>query len=511
MGILKDIVSPLKKLHRRKSTKTTPSSTREQTDEVRTPMKAATPLEPDHTTEIDDHIPLVGSTAIQNSTSIDFAHFKDTKGTEIQQPDFDIAPDQVEHVARSPELQGEYPVEPNPDNLHPSRSTTGSESLEPNDRPMSVASDAPQPFPQYLHDEPAPLNETSDLHTPTSVPHRPSDTSAKQRYYEQEKTRDSIVPKDVLCYLHVLFGEKKIVRKHFQLDWQSNASYKSVDDAARQSLAKAPQTIGGTPYRTHGVCKLFEKDQEISSTALDFDYQWSEVLHLIIVRFLAIPGKEYAKFHLEITWTYASLDDSVKNPADYSGEIAQLIYAKRKKNWRNKKFIPRKDLDAIMSKSVISHLISNDDSLKKLETVDEKEGQAYDRKQFISEVQADGSKVVLLALCVYGDLPLICMWQMLKRPNGSAKLPLNESDRPDGASPRKFDDILTKQWYFRAHKFPIPKDSKVHCDNLEDDVILPIEPEHCDQLQRIGEGGFKEVFRVKIQPGHHLFTAVSSF
>jgi hypothetical protein len=223
---------------------------------------------------------------------------------------------------------------------------------------------------------------------------------------------------------------------------------------------------------------------------------------------VAKPGNEYAKFHLEITWTYAAVDNTVPEKK-YSKAIADRINSRMKTNWRNKKFIPQKDFHAIMSQSVIEHLIDKDESLKDFDRAS-LDGAAtirpYDKKQFIQDVAI--SHKHLLALCVYVDLPLICLWQMLYGKAKPAELPLDESDIPPAAETLEFDTLLTKQWRFMAYQFPKPTDATVHSITLGDDDVLPIEA--CNEVKPIGEGASKQVYKVQIQPGHHRFTAVSS-
>jgi hypothetical protein len=391
--------------------------------------------------------------------------------------------------------------------LHPSRSTTGSESLNhDNERQKSTASGPSEPFP-CLHGVSDSIIEPSQLFTPPTLDHRLSDTSARWNYYEQDD-RDRIIPKEILCYLKVMYDGKKLAkRKPFEkLDWQDDASYGVVNNAAQKCLDSSPETINKKVWRTDGVCKLFQRDQECSSKALETEDQWSEVLHLIIAHFVTIPGNEYAKFHLEITWTYAAVDDTLAEEK-YSKKIADLIDSRVKTNWHKKKFVPQKDLHAIMSQSVIEHLIDKDESLKDIANSNPADALIFDKKQFIHNVASSHKQ--LLALCVYEDFPLMCLWQMLNLGEKPAKLPLKDSDIPPAAEKRKFDNLIIKQWYFTAYQFPKPTDAEVHCIDLRDDVTLPIE--EYEEWKPIGRGASKVVYKVQIQPGHHRFTAVCCY
>ena len=175
-----------------------------------------------------------------------------------------------------------------------------------------------------------------------------------------------------------------------------------------------------------------------------------------------------------------------------------------KPNWRKRKFIPQTDFNAIMSQSVIEHLINKDKSLRDLADSSSPDGPDFDKKQFIRNVAS--SHKHLLALCVYEELPLICLWQMIDPNAKPVTFPLEDSHKPQAAEKRKFDNLLIKQWYFTAYQFPKPTDAKVHCIPLTDDDVIPIEA--CGEVKPIGRGGSKNVYKVKIQPGHHRFTAV---
>jgi hypothetical protein len=389
--------------------------------------------------------------------------------------------------------------------LYPSRSTTGSESLNhDNDKRRSSLSSPSEPFPR-LHDESFAIGEASQLRPTPPFSHRPSDTHAKRVYYEQEEDRDRVIPRDILCYLKVVCDGKTLSkRKPFErFDWQADASYEIFNIAAQKCLASAPETINKKVWRTDGVCKLFKKDQECSSRALEIKEQWSEVLHLIIAEFVTSSGNEYAKFHLEITWTYVVVDDTVIEKR-YSKKIADLIDARIKTNWREKKFIPQEDFNAIMSQFVIENLIDKDESLKDPEDSNLEGGPAFDKKQFIRDVAS--SHKHLLALCVHEDLPLICLWQMLYLGEHPVQFPLKDSDRPPAAEKIKFDNLIMKQWFFTAYQFPNPTNAEVHCFDLRDNVVLPIEAYGEDKP--IGRGASKVVYQVQIEPGHHRFTAV---
>lgn len=264
--------------------------------------------------------------------------------------------------------------------LYPSRSTTGSESLNHDDnRPLSVASGPTEPF-HNLHEPKNSIGISSQLHKPAPSMYHSSDASAKEMYYNADAEWDRIIPKEVLCYLKVIFKGKKLSkRKRFQLDWQDDASYGIVNNAAQKCLNASPETINKKVWRNDGVCKLFKKDLFVSSKALESEDQWSEVLHLIIAEFVTTPGNEYAKFHLEITWAYAAVENpGVKKP--YSKEIADRIDATMRTNWRNKNFIPQRDLHALMTQSVIEYLIDKDESLKSMQDSNSADGPIFDQK-----------------------------------------------------------------------------------------------------------------------------------
>ena len=420
---------------------------------------------------------------------------------------------EVQRIGASSKPANESIPEPDPEVRHPSRSTTGSESpAHDGNRRNSGAPSASEPFPR-LHDESSSASELSQLQTPLHSGHRSSDTSAKRNYYEPDKDNDRIIPKDILCYLKVRFeGRTLSKKKPFEnFDWQNDASYRIVNNAAEQILHVSPETINKKKvWRTDGVCKLFRKEQECSSKALETEEQWSEVLHLIIAEFVTMRGNEYKKFHLEITWTYAAVEETVVEiQKKYSRQIAHLIDARMKSNWCDRKFIPQKDLHAIMSPNVIEHLVDQDDSLKELEGSSAANGALFQKKQFVSDVTNSHKR--LLALCVHEGLPLICLWQMLyarERPVQFPLTSLKDSDRPAAADQINFGNILFKQWFFNAYQFPNPTNAKVHCIDLKDNDVLPIEK--CgDELTPIGQGASKVVYKVQIQPGHHCFTAVS--
>lgn len=387
---------------------------------------------------------------------------------------------------------------------YPSRSTTGSEPLHHDDERQSSSDSGPSEQYCCLHEEPLSMLEPLRLETSLRSGNCPPDTSAKRDYYELQEERDRIIPKRILCYLKVKFDGKHLSKRiPFSLDWLDDASYEVVNSAAQKRLHASPETINNQVWRTDGVCKLFKKHLEFSSKTLETEDQWAEVLHRIVTEFLTIPGNEFEKFHLEITWTYAAVDVTVVEEK-YSKKIADLIDDRMLTNWRKKNFLPQQDLHALMSQNVIEHLIDKDESLIALQHSNHPNGLVFDREQFTRDVAIYHKH--LLALCVYEELPLICLWQMLYLKEVPARFPLQDSDRPPAAEKRKFDILIIRQWYFTVYQFPNPTNAKVHCIELNDDDILPIEA--YGPVDPIGRGASKVVYEVQIQPGHHRFTAV---
>lgn len=326
----------------------------------------------------------------------------------------------------------------------------------------------------------------------------------------------TLVPKKVPCQLTLNYNGKTYESFDDHVPWNDSFKQKFArfDKSALQSLQQHDEPRSKSLYRKSGRCRLIRDDNGFvyDSKILENEQQWSEVLPFLVTSFC--PRYPYVKFHLEIVWEYSDLYVPSVPGEKYRVTIKKKLHSKSQKNWQNKTFIPRKDLDEILRDSTIRELVKSDKSLSGLASQTANDPYAYHEETFINDVTNSASR--LFALCIYEDLPLACLYHLMK-PNreGSSNgfrdvdLPLKEEDCPDQAHKVEFSKLVERQGGFKAHLFERPEGTNarpIHY-TLTDDVVVPITFD--EKADRLGYGGFGEVFRVRINPDHHSFRSVS--
>lgn len=110
----------------------------------------------------------------------------------------------------------------------------------------------------------------------------------------------------------------------------------------------------------------------------------------------------------------------------------------------------------------------------------------------------------LLALCVYVNLLLSCLYSLMGRGITDTYLPLSEADGPHSKYAIRWGFLTMMQGGFLAHHFDddlgVPKYRQ-----LDSKIVVPIMfNEHND---RIDEGSFGVVHKGSIDPAHHSFSS----
>jgi serine/threonine protein kinase len=295
----------------------------------------------------------------------------------------------------------------------------------------------------------------------------------------------------VKCDVILVYNEKEYHDlKDSTIEWLDPSQYKSFDKASIRVLREHGIPEIKQLYRKSGRCRLINDDnhREVESRILEDERQWSEVLQLLITSFFR--ANPYVPFHLEIRWEYSDLAIGKVEGERYAITVQRAIEKKLKRNWQDDEFVPRKDLVEIFSESTIKELINNDRSIQL---------SSDDKEKFIEDVTYCATR--LLAVCVYADLPLACLYHLIRHEHKDIDLPLTPLHCPEEAYSKKFRDLLKWQCGFIAHEFD--KGRPKH-RQLKDKIIVPI---MFDKVQdKLGEGGFGMVYKVYIDPDHHFFS-----
>ncbi|KAF7508514.1 hypothetical protein GJ744_009227 [Endocarpon pusillum] len=181
---------------------------------------------------------------------------------------------------------------------------------------------------------------------------------------------------------------------------------------------------------------------------------------------------------------------------NYATVIRNEMESSMKRNWEKKKYIPRTDLERIISKETVAKLINEDESLTMLSN---KHGIPIDKGSFVKWVTTFASQ--LLALCIYVDLPLSCLYNLMAEDLDDFSLPLSTDNCPDEKYRTRWDVMIMLQGGFPSYTFP-HKPGPDHL-RLPSSTVMPIMFD--ESRDSLGEGSFARVYKVSIDSAHHSF------
>ena len=309
----------------------------------------------------------------------------------------------------------------------------------------------------------------------------------------------------------VFFGEKSHSIDRQPINWNDRSWFKQYEYAAQRLLEehdhfKSYKDKAAILYMKAGRCRLVrpvqhEQEVEVESYVVETERQWEDTILVMVTDFAS--KNKYVKFYLELRLEYAVLDIRREPGEPYAKTIHRTLHDNVVTNWEKKKFVPRLVLKELFTDATIQELINNDRSVRSLS-----ESGALDKTKLIEDVIAGGA--TLLALAVYAEVDLSCVYQLLLAP-GETHRDLSEADCPLGVDKARFERVVDNQGRFKAHIFPSDIDQNgtksVEHRQLESHVVLPILCD--DRLERLGSGGFGEVFKVTVHSDHHYFSSVS--
>jgi hypothetical protein len=313
------------------------------------------------------------------------------------------------------------------------------------------------------------------------------------------KTGTQLVSNKVDCVVVLVYEGKAHRAIEERIWWMDKSQYAQFDYAADRFLRDYGVPHHKQLYRKSGQCSLIGYDDKgrefkFDSRTLENEEQWFEVLQILITSF--VSKYPYVKFHLEIYWEYSDVTINRVEHERYAVTVRNVINGKLRANWQKQNFIPRKDLDEIMSKSTISELINSDTSLNHLSRAE--------KDTFINDVVLDATR--LLAVCVFVKLPLACLFELMAKGCKDTDMPLTKDHCPHKTYNTDFGFFLNYQGGFIAHQFET-NDGRPKHDKIPDDVVVPITFDGDEPI--LGEGGFGVVYAVRIDPDHHVLSAVS--
>ena len=314
-----------------------------------------------------------------------------------------------------------------------------------------------------------------------------------------------------LCTLIVAYYQNQAARievariENAIVEYEEETAFEELGAIATEELKKHTGRPAEAFYLKVGRFRLVRRDSHkvASRGILESKQEWDEYLPWKISEFLG--QNRNVPFHIEIEWEYSSLQIEQVPGQFYAETVGAAIEGKIQENWEGRKYVPRKDLEKILTKDTISKLIREDESLYSAKILTLTSGTKLDVDEFIEDIWLWGAR--LLALCVYTDLPLTCLYHMRRNGLGDKDLPLTKSHCPDPFYRRKFDMAVTISGGFAAHIFAPNEMGELEHLQLQPGAVVPILFDKADPKHILGQGSFGKVYRVHIDRDHHSFSA----
>lgn len=302
------------------------------------------------------------------------------------------------------------------------------------------------------------------------------------------------------CHIIPVYDGKEPPEPHeCKVDWMGSNYFPRVDETALQLLRDSHNVPETTQlYRKSGRCRLInDKTHQVEgSRIVENRRQWAEVIPKMVAAHLY--KNIYDEFHLEMRLEYSALSINAVKGERYATTVQKVVHGKLVTNWEDDKYIPHRDLDQIYSESTIKKLIDTDQSLDKLSLT------ADERAEFLDNISLNATR--LLAICIHIDMPLACLYHLVKKDYKDEDLPLSRKKQhcPCTEYEVKFESFMKWQAAFVAHIFVNDEGGPKH-KLLPDDVVLPIT--YDKNRPYLGKGGFGEVYKIYIHSDHHYFSS----
>jgi hypothetical protein len=173
----------------------------------------------------------------------------------------------------------------------------------------------------------------------------------------------------VLCTLIVTYHQNQAPRIEVAriedaiVEYEEETAFEELGTIATEELTKHTGRPAEAFYLKVGRFRLVRHDSHkvASRGILESKREWDEYLPWKIPEFLG--QNRNVPFHIEIEWEYSSLQIEQVPGQPYAETIGTAIERKIQENWEERKYVPQKDLEKILTKDTISKLIREDEIL----------------------------------------------------------------------------------------------------------------------------------------------------
>lgn len=318
-------------------------------------------------------------------------------------------------------------------------------------------------------------------------------------------------PLELKCNVIVELGKKQKTHDDV-VHWMDYEQYMRVKERCHELLDELLGDLGVNVARKSrflksGILKLFTRDRDSSNDTLlalercHYDRDWMYHVPMMALKF-GLKYHPHQELFLRLEWSCDFIPVSINPKESLSDLVWDRMHERLERNkcWREKNFLSRNETDAIFTDEVVEALIFNANGL--ISTSGPLK--ASERANFVKKVQLKGTR--LLAICIYGRLPLQCLYKLLQCDIEDANLPVDMRTLPEAARGRHCDHLGLFQHRFVPFDFQLAPENGQTFHQLSDDTVIPM-----FVGKMLGEGGYGEVFEVEIHPEHHNFTPVRKF
>jgi serine/threonine protein kinase len=329
---------------------------------------------------------------------------------------------------------------------------------------------------------------------------KPSNADQSTSVASNEGRTDQLqlLPQTIPCTLIISYDDSELGKPQtIPVKWNFPSSFADLQTAARERLSFQGKETTKDSYMKSGRCHLIvnETGKPYSSDNLERELQWSGTVTSMVTSYWSQNLDK--KFHLLIHWKYSGLQIQREDNEAYADTIRNALFNKMSLNWEEKRYISKRDLDAIMSDATVAELISEDESLRAYESGGQKYNHSFNRSDFIKKVQLYRCKLLALFVCV--KLPLSLLYTITSKGIEDRDLPLDASHCPNPRLGFEWDSLQKIQGGFLAYIFD-EDGGMPTCQELGKHTVVPIHW-HKD----MGQGSFGKVIEVSIESAHHGF------
>lgn len=301
------------------------------------------------------------------------------------------------------------------------------------------------------------------------------------------------------CYLDLSLERvlsKEPLKSEGEIRIGSTDSFDVIESGARRLLSRGQD---GTVYLRHGTFTLTENDgsaqPESFSSPLNGRQDWETC------RATLTSASNNVKFSIDLNFGIVPRYP-LKADQTYVKYVELVLHDKlRSYGSSGGKYIPRVDLDAIITDDAVAKVINEQEEGLSWWTDPEVTNRVEAKERFIHKICTQSRK--LFAMYVYLELTMKSLEQLLLAGATDDDPPLMELRwNPDPDDRRKFDDLVDKQGWFKTFHFRNGETGQHH--EVPQGTTVPV-----SFGVKLGEGAYSVVYEATIDPCHQSFKRVS--